>query len=56
MNELIKKTCNAPVCNKAAALYEAINLNLYAPFETPADLDFYFKEVKETVEALQREA
>lgn len=56
MNELIRKTCNAPVCNKAAALYEAINLNLYAPFETPADLDFYFKEVKETVEALQREA
>lgn len=56
MNELIKKTCNAPVCNKAAALYEAINLNLYAPFEIPADLDFYFKEVKETVEELQQES
>ncbi len=55
MKELIQKTCDAPVCKKAAALYEAINVNLYAPFETPADLDFYFTEIKQVVEELQHE-
>ena len=55
MKELIQKTCNAPVCKKAAALYEVINVNLYAPFETPADLDFYFTEIKQVVEELQHE-
>ncbi len=55
MQELIQKNCDAPVCHKAAALYEAINLNLYAPFETTADLGFYFEEIKQVVEALQHE-
>jgi hypothetical protein len=56
LNELIQRTYNAPVCNKVADLYEAINLNLYAPFETEADLGSYFSELKLTIEMLQEEA
>jgi hypothetical protein len=53
--ELKERTYNAPVCNKVSALYEAFNLNLYAPFETQADLEFYFSELKDTIERLQSE-
>ncbi|MFT4156113.1 BatD family protein [Parafilimonas sp.] len=56
MKELIQKTGDAPVCNKAAALYETINLHLYAPFETTADLDFCFKEIKNVVDELRRQS
>ena len=53
LEELKQRTYNAPVCNKVAALYEAFNLNLYAPFETTADLQFYHNELKQVVEELQ---
>jgi hypothetical protein len=53
LEELKQRTYNAPVCNKVAALYEAFNLNLYAPFETTADLQFYHNESKQVVEELQ---
>jgi hypothetical protein len=56
LTALKEKTYNTPVCNKVAALYEAINLNLYAPFETEADLAFYFNELKQTIIELQAEA
>jgi oxygen tolerance protein BatD len=52
---LKERTYNAPVCNKVSALYEAININLYAPFETEADLAFYFTELKQTIVELQAE-
>ena len=56
ITELKQRTYNAPVCNKVAALYEAFNLNIYAPFETEADLAFYFGELKNVVETLQEES
>jgi hypothetical protein len=56
LTELIEKTYNAPVCNKVSALYEAINLNLYAPFEMQSDLGFYFNELKQTIAELQAES
>ena len=56
LEELVKRTYNAPMCNKIASLYEAINLNLYAPFQTETDLNFYFSELKNTVEELQAES
>ena len=52
---LKERTYNAPVCNKVSALYEAININLYAPYETEADLAFYFTELKQTIIELQAE-
>lgn len=52
---LKQRTYNAAVCNKVEALYEAINLNLYAPYETEADLVFYYTELKQTIEVLQGE-
>jgi len=55
MAALKQRTYNAPVCNKVEALYEAINLNLYAPYETQADLGFYYSELKQTIEVLQSE-
>ena len=55
LNDLKERTYNAPVCNKVEALYEAINLNIYAPYETLADLDFYFNELKLVIEELQAE-
>lgn len=55
IKELKERTYNAPVCNKVTALYEAFNLNLYAPFETQADLVFYLQELKEAVQQLQAE-
>lgn len=54
--ELKQRIYNAPVCNKVAALYEVFNLNLYAPFETQPDLEFYFTELKGIVEELQSES
>lgn len=54
--ELKERTYNAPVCNKVSALYEAFNLNLYAPFKTQADLEFYFNELKDTIEKLQSDS
>ncbi len=56
LEELKQRTYNAPVCNKVDALYEAINLHLYAPFETEADLEFYFSEVKQVIAELQVES
>ncbi|HEX5154943.1 MAG TPA: BatD family protein [Parafilimonas sp.] len=56
LDELKQRTYNAPVCNKVNALYEAFNLSLYAPFETQADLAFYFIELKHVVEELQAES
>lgn len=56
ISELMQRTYNAPVCNKVAALYEAVNLNLYAPFETQAELAFYFDELKLVIEDLQADA
>jgi len=56
LEELVKRTYNVPMCNKIASLYEAINLNLYAPFQTETDLNFYFSELKNTVEELQAES
>jgi len=56
LDELKQRTYNAPVCNKVNALYEAFNLSLYAPFETQADLAFYFTELKHVVEELQAES
>ncbi len=53
--ELKQRTYDAPVCNKVAALYEAFNLNLYAPFEIQADLDVYFTRLKQVIEELQAE-
>ncbi len=53
--ELKNRTYNAPICNKVSALYEAINLNLYAPFEMQADLAFYLAELKQVIEELQAE-
>jgi hypothetical protein len=55
IKELKERTYNAPVCNKVIALYEAFNLNLYAPFETQADLAFYLQELKQAVQQLQAE-
>ncbi len=55
IKELKERTYNAPVCNKVIALYEAFNLNLYAPFETQVDLAFYLQELKQTVQQLQAE-
>lgn len=55
LTELKERTYNAPVCNKVAALYEAFNLSIYAPFETEADLNFYYTELKTTIEVLQAE-
>ncbi len=56
LDELKQRTYNAAVCHKVEALYEAINLNLYAPFETDADLAFYLSEVKQVIEELQAES
>lgn len=53
MQELVKQTCDAPFCKRAAALYETINLELYAPFDTPADLGYYFTELKQIIEELK---
>jgi hypothetical protein len=53
--ELIQRTYHAPVCNKVSALYEALNINLYAPFKTEAELAFYFNELKHVIEELQAE-
>ncbi len=55
IKELKERTYNAPVCNKVTGLFEAFNLNLYAPFETQADLGFYLNELKQAVEILQSE-
>jgi primosomal protein N'' len=55
LKELKERTYNAPICNKVKGLYEAFNLNLYAPFETQADLAFYLQELKQTVQQLQAE-
>jgi hypothetical protein len=55
IKELKERTYNAPVCNKVIALYEAFNLNLYAPFETQADLTFYLQELKQAIQQLQAE-
>jgi len=54
--ELKQRTYDAPVCNKVDVLYKAFNLNLYAPYETQADLDLYFTELKQVIEELQAEA
>jgi hypothetical protein len=56
IKELKERTYNAPVCNKVIGLYEAFNLNLYAPFETQADLAFYLQELKQAVQQLQAES
>jgi hypothetical protein len=56
IKELKERTYNAPVCNKVIALYEAFNLNLYAPFETQADLTFYLQELKQAVQQLQADS
>ena len=56
LDELKQRTYDAPVCNKVNALYEAFNLSLYAPFETQADLAFYFAQLKRVVEELQAES
>jgi len=56
LEQLKQRTYNAPVCNKVDALYEAFNLNLYAPFEIQSDLGFYFTELKDVVEELQAES
>jgi len=55
-DELKQRTYNAPICSKLSALYEAINLHLYAPYETEADLEFYFVEVEKVVQEIQAEA
>ncbi|MEO8713016.1 MAG: BatD family protein [Parafilimonas sp.] len=55
IDELKQRTYDAPVCNKVAALYEALNINLYAPFETETELAFYFNELKHVIEELQAE-
>lgn len=56
LEELKQRTYNAPVCNKVASLLQAFNVNLYAPFETEADLRFYYSNLREVVETLQAES
>ena len=55
LSELKQRTYNAPVCAKVASLLEAININLYAPYEIEADTAFYFSELKHMIEELQAE-
>ena len=54
--ELKQRTYNSDLSKKVVALFEDCNLNLYAPFETQADLQFYFNEIKVVVEELQAES
>jgi hypothetical protein len=54
--ELKQKTLNKDLYQRTASLFEACNVNLYAPFEMQADLQFYFNEVKEVIEQLQAES
>ncbi len=56
LEELKQKTTDAAVYNKINALYEVINLKLYAPFETETDLDFYYNELKQAIEQVQTES
>lgn len=53
---LKQRLYNAPVCKKVEKLYEAINLQLYAPYETQADINDYYAGIKEIIEVLQSEA
>lgn len=51
--EMKKKLKDEMLCNKVFKLVEVCNEKIYAPFATDTDLEFYFSEVKETVEELQ---
>lgn len=55
LKALQQRTYNAPVCKKVESLFEAINLQLYAPYQTYADLDYFFNCLKSLVEELQSE-
>ena len=54
--ELKQKTLNKELYQRTALFFETCNVNLYAPFETQTDLQFYFQEVKEIIEQLQAES
>ena len=56
LSELKQKTENNQLYERTAALFDTCNVNLYAPFETDADLHHYFIETKEIIEQLQAES
>ena len=56
LSELKQKTENNQLYQRTASLFETCNVNLYAPFETEADLHHYFIETKDIIEQLQAES
>ncbi|MBS1747943.1 MAG: BatD family protein [Bacteroidetes bacterium] len=55
LNALQQRTYNAPVCKRVETLFDAINMHLYAPYETNADFNYFYDELKNLVEILQSE-
>jgi hypothetical protein len=55
INALQQRTYNAPVCKKTIALFEDVNLHLYAPYKTDPDPEYFYNEIRSIVETLQSE-